>query len=536
MASRKSSLEAAKVGLEVRALRRSLTRSGRFLQWMQAASVPIAAASLIATIVFQTYQISSASDAQHDDLYQRLVSRLTSKDRSERLSGVFGFQEALPQLESKRARSTCIQLLGSLEMEEDQIVQDALVETLTHGDGPCMRAGTRDEMTRRVIAANQVLAKNLREASDGRHVKRLRDQVRSLLHLGPAESGADLTGEVYELDNELDMLSPTDSMGLDVYAGAYDFVTEAERRMLRGAGRLLTRLASGSNVKDLSNIYCEECDFSRGDLAGANFKDSFLRGSDFSFSSLQGSSFDGADLRNVIFYGADLRRSNMRFSSERDENHQEVLAAVRRSSWDAVAEPPRLDCADLRGADLAGRPLAWVEIDYDRGSPGAVTPPPDDPRKATRHAYVWVPALGRARIDRSTNFRPVTFVWSVGIGKPSKEADEDLFSRTLPGSRSAKPVALQDVRGTAGESASIRLAVVEASEVWGRKPRVDWIDRAVSAALADMGRGSAVDGRPEGDGPPVEVTRSDARMEACTRSETMRISESGLDWFRTSGT
>ena len=150
-----------------------------------------------------------------------------------------------------------------------------------------------------------------------------------------------------------------------------------------------------------------------------------------------------------------------------------------RVSWDTVAQLPKLDCTDIRGADFAGRPLVWVQIDYTNGR--------FDPKEADRHVYIWVPALSRA-----INFAPVTFAWSVGISSANAKMDEELFDVSLPATGLLGHSETQ-LRGTDGKSPKIRFAFVQAAAKWKTSNSLKWIDQAIASSLVDIRRGTAIE-------------------------------------------
>jgi uncharacterized protein YjbI with pentapeptide repeats len=96
------------------------------------------------------------------------------------------------------------------------------------------------------------------------------------------------------------------------------------------------------------------------------FDKGWFKGADFSYTSLKAAAFIGADIRGTSFYGANLAKANLRAATDAN-NEFDCSQFLDRSggSWDTFAQLPIRDCADLRGADFAGRPLVWVEIDHE---------------------------------------------------------------------------------------------------------------------------------------------------------------------------
>ena len=93
--------------------------------------MPVAVLSLIATIAIGLRQIDTARRAQESERFEKLISRLASKERSERLSGISGLQLVLRGSDRERDEQTLLFLVKALAIEVDPILQNAIVEAFS---------------------------------------------------------------------------------------------------------------------------------------------------------------------------------------------------------------------------------------------------------------------------------------------------------------------------------------------------------------------------------------------------------------------
>ncbi len=371
-----------------------------------------------------------------------------------------------------------------------------------------------------------MLTQELVTRSSAGYVRALRNQARQYLKLPPLSEGT-VEDDVLQLNFEVGRLTPEQVQSLPRLEEKkpFSFVDQSETAPLRGLSNLISLLVKrGFKTDDLSTIYCENCDLRRAALDGMKFDKGYFRGANFSFASLHGASFDGADLRDATFYGANLTQARLRIFKDQFGLSNNAHVDLGRISWDTVAQLPKLDCADIRGADFAGRPLVWVQIDYENGK--------FDQKETDRHVYVWVPALSRATIDKSTNFTPVTFAWSVGISAANTKVDEELFDVSLPVTESLSH-SQTELRGTDGESPKVRFAFVRAATKWKTRDSPKWIDQAIASSLVDIKRGNSIEDIDVAADNNVFVSRS-SNNKSCNTSEAPD-EEQGIDWIANRG-
>src|SRR5262249_12409304 len=135
---------------------------------------------------------------------------------------------------------------------------------------------------------------------------------------------------------------------------------EAIAKSVGDAIVVLMRL--GARARDLSGIYCVECDFTHLDLSQTNFSGSILHSSKFSNATLSGANFADANLENTQFIAADLQDailtgkahsyiSNIFNTHNTHEGNQRIF--INQS----FISGPIFDCADLRRANFSGHSI-----------------------------------------------------------------------------------------------------------------------------------------------------------------------------------
>jgi len=154
--------------------------------------------------------------------------------------------------------------------------------------------------------------------------------------------------------------------------GAGDSESDEDLSALRAtASAIAVLVRRGARTRDLSNIYCDKCDFSgvvwddlrqalvnadtvrradggqTVDLSGTDFHDSVLTNANFTGVTMHDSDFDNANIQGTIFYGADLRRAEITVYRHKDPKFHVSPASL-------PVDFPDFNCADLEGADFSG--------------------------------------------------------------------------------------------------------------------------------------------------------------------------------------
>ena len=321
-------LKLEKLHLEVESLRHQLSNSTDWLEWVKAASGPVAVLGLILSAVLGAWQIRIATESRLEDRYQKQIAHLGSTSASERLTGIAGLSSFIFDPFEKDRHQECIGfLVNALAVEQDANLRGAIMDVIGRLD-----PSNRDQAVLATKALELLVARN---------------RVVTRLHIFSVE---ELTAE--GADN-----SPA--------LGA-----------VQDSGKLISLLMrKGIRSKDLSGIACIGCDlsntkglddtdFSRAVLANANFTGSELRQADFSDSILSGARFRSADL-----HGAKLGENfRLRTHSDRNEKMADNIAhLIRRFNFfNPLGVFPDFSCADLSDANLRGRPLFALQ-EFSKG-------------------------------------------------------------------------------------------------------------------------------------------------------------------------
>jgi uncharacterized protein YjbI with pentapeptide repeats len=153
---------------------------------------------------------------------------------------------------------------------------------------------------------------------------------------------------------------------LDIKASDPSFQTLPDSKLvnLRATAQALVALIrKGARVKDMSAIYCFNCDLSGADvdLSFANLDRAILTDADFSKASLHGASFDGANLLGAEFVRSDLSAAKITDVT----GNQSATNAIQNAAPEADA--PDFSCADLSEADFSKEVLFGV---YENNNAG----------------------------------------------------------------------------------------------------------------------------------------------------------------------
>jgi uncharacterized protein YjbI with pentapeptide repeats len=336
---REAELRCQKLELETQLLRRQASARFFWLEVAKAITGPAALLDLMVTIYIGTTQLKQAQRSRDDDRFDRAVARLASPRTTERVAGVVGLQLFLGPDQRDRHRATLQFLSNALVTERDATERHAILDTFA-----------------------QLAPKEVGQDVLNATLETLRDKNRSLfgLHRGKevAKEIAERTGRAKKTVTE-----PGEDSGSDEESSALRATASAIAVLVR----------RGARIKDLSGIYCGECDFSGTalddaeglhagwypprrfgaksadvahiiDLSGTDFHDSILTNADFTGVTLRDSDFDSASIDGATFYGADLSRAKI-------TSHRDSLAPLVGSLEPPEAFPD-FNCADLEGADF----------------------------------------------------------------------------------------------------------------------------------------------------------------------------------------
>jgi len=332
--SREGELRCRKLELEIQQLRRQASAKSF---WLEVAKItgPAALLGLMMTIYIGATQLRQAQRARDDDRFDRAVARLASPRTTERVAGVVGLQLFLGPDQRDRHRATLQFLSNALVTEQDATERQAILDTFARL--------TPEEVGQDVLNAT---------------LETLRDMNRRLFALRrekeAAQKFAALTGTAKKAIAE---------------HGAEDSASDEDLSALRAtASAIAVLVRRGARTKDLSEIYCDKCDFSgvawdelngvlvdrdrradgghTMDLSGTDFHESILTNANFTGATLHDSDFDNANIEGTIFYNADLRRAEI--TSYRHNPRIHVFPET------LPVEFPDFNCADLEDANFSG--------------------------------------------------------------------------------------------------------------------------------------------------------------------------------------
>ncbi len=318
-------LQIEKLRLEVESLRHKLFHRNDWMEWMKAASGPVAVLGLVISTILAALQMGAAREAGLEDRFQREVAHLGSSSTSERLTGVAGLSLILGDgLQAKRHREAVSFLVNELSVEQDTTVRGAMVDAIAQLDPKKpSQSALAEEALQLLIARNRGLNR---------------------MHEFSAE---ELLPQGAEKSQQLGPLLDT--------------------------GNLIARLIrEGASSGDLSGIACIGCDFSGSKhQRPADFGGSVLANADFSKAYLEGANFLDSVLLRTKFVGADLQDANlgedlMVLRRKLIGQSAQLLSQSSHSLNPPSAPPgeifPDFRCANLQGAHFDGRTLLGVYL------------------------------------------------------------------------------------------------------------------------------------------------------------------------------
>lgn len=396
-----------KLGLEEDLLRWQMTWQGRMLEWLKVVTAPAAVAGVLVTLFMGLAQLRHAETNRVSDQLDKVTIRLGSKVTTDRLAGVAGAGLFLTPERQEYHSSALGLLLTALAVEEDSVVQTAILGRLAALDqSNHIRQAELDAALAMAVSYNRQLV--LKMLAFRKDADEARDKAVRRRHLpagfetfdqgAQARALAALTAQQvvrFMADASPRYLSSTSAIPTyhveDVWR--IEFPREIMSRLLASMQAIEILLTAGATTADMSGIYCENCKFNRRATASyrkVRFDGAILVGADFSGLNLEGASFRNADLRGTFFL-----RSNLT-----DATLADGFGGPRLPLDKSGAPVPYLACANLNGADLSGRALLSVQIRMDG---------------AQSIAIASVPYLGPAQFNDRTVLDKIAAVVEVRI-------------------------------------------------------------------------------------------------------------------------
>ena len=269
-----------------------------------------AVAALLYSILQGVGQLNRERDVRIEERLDSALKKASASTRLERLSGVISLKSFLEVRDSDRQKRVLLALAHFLSIEEDAAVRAAVVEVFRDIDSTTVAPVALESAAKALVGLSRSLSE---------------------------------TGKL----NRKNMAGK-----------AYPYLFDRDLNARSVGASLVAVLRAGAKIRDLSGIYCARCDFSRLKLDGTSFDDAVLIQADFGETSLVRASFDRADLEATRFIKADLRDAKILTTSPKWVGGFSI-----QSAWDGLADGlirvgmPDFSCADLRGADFAGRIL-----------------------------------------------------------------------------------------------------------------------------------------------------------------------------------
>ena len=384
MANSKEALEViearrkiAKLDLETRALQVSLSFRGRALEWLKAATVPVAIVGVAVTFGLGLQQLQRSALQQTSEQFDKVLTRMLGGKAPERVAAVGGLSLFLTEDRKDFHTAALTYLVGAAAVEDDASVQTTFVHALSAVKNK-LQPDALNAALRLAIVHSRRMSEHL-IADTGKwdderneflnNSLKQRRRVRSEYDIGTLVNSLART-EYFEF---LDRFHPRTHKSRRIFADGRDPAATlhvpndpVELGRLATLASLIERLVLlGAYSPDYSGMYCEKCDFSRappGHFVGARFVGASLRGANFSFQNLKRAQFIDTDLRGAIFFRADLSDATISLTKGRnDDVNPRQVRALSAISLDDLPFPA-LQCATLTGATLRGVAVGHIRI------------------------------------------------------------------------------------------------------------------------------------------------------------------------------
>jgi uncharacterized protein YjbI with pentapeptide repeats len=345
-----------KLKLEAQLLRQQIRPRSFLIELAKSVTGPVAVIGLIFTVYLGVVQLRETRHSRDEERFDKAITRLAGPSPTERLTGLAGLQLFLEPDQKERHRGTAHFLANALGSEHDPTVSGALLNALSQLRPKEVGHDVLNDTLETLRDQNRSLYKQLRAAF-----------LDKLKHDAKAITQAD------------------DETGIGK-------VSEENLIPLRATSSAIAAvILNGARTKDLSDIYCVDCDFSGKvldrlrpdyaqiadfaalkigdsvDLSGTDFHNAILGNANFTGVNLRSTSFDGADLRRTNFSGADLKGAKFtdyeggHCCLEPFYPHEYVLqSVVVRGMVDQNNLFPNFTCADLSDADFTGSILFGI--------------------------------------------------------------------------------------------------------------------------------------------------------------------------------
>jgi uncharacterized protein YjbI with pentapeptide repeats len=409
-----ATLAANKLELEIASLRRANSRYGQALEWLKAASAPVAIIGFVVTFLIGLSQVHQTEENRAADRFEKALSRLASRDRTERLTGISALRLVLSERNQTHHGPALHFLVAALAEEKEEDVRSALSEIMKSLSGMNLDGATLNEALKVAVERNRSLYRALRAKETSEYEVLRRQIVADFLSTKPE----DIPDEQLNKYSDPLNLFRSAEINLDQLKILLPKRTEFIQRANPSSGLAGLREAiqilveAGGKTADYRGIYCPGCDFrAAGSLKNSNLSGAYLREAIFEGMNLSGASFANADIGGARFFAANLIGANLTVA--------DYTAHLHPLSNGNGARYPLLDCADLRGADLSGQILVTLD------------------QRSIRPAYIRAAFLPSARVDGDTKLRSFGVIASRLFGESTQLSGSTDDARALVKSKFA---------------------------------------------------------------------------------------------------
>jgi hypothetical protein len=217
-------LRQEKLRLEITSIKRQL----KIPELVKVLTGPVAVIGVVVTVVLGSLQLHQANQSRDDERFDKAITRLAASTPGERLSGIAGVELYLDSQQKTRHRPALRFLVGALAAEPDPTVRGQIIDTLASLKVPQISQADLNDALEQLRNRNRDLYAQLQAA----YLEKLRRD-------GGLKLPQNDVDETHILPNSEAQFDPLRATALAI----------------------VTLIRHGARTKDLSGIYCVDCDF-----------------------------------------------------------------------------------------------------------------------------------------------------------------------------------------------------------------------------------------------------------------------------------
>lgn len=333
--------EIAKLKSETAAIDKQQSMWGQAIEWAKA----LAGVAAVVTVIVALFSLRFSASRWQDELEQsrqvkaqeqiaKAFENLSTESVAKRLSGLASVRAFLTERNDLHHRLILDVSVSLLAVEKERQVRDSMVSMLKGLDTSIVSKRALDSALIVLVDASRTLVNR-------------------------------------------------ENLYLNRYIFSRSLPPNSNEAIAKSVGdAIVTLLRLGGQARDLSGIYCVQCDFTNLVLPQINFSNSILYLSDFSNATLSDANFNGADLEHTNFRTADLQGATLTLTKDQIRGHylpSYVSGIFRRGEGSQILmHGPDFSCADLRKADFSGHPVfgfASTKAGLANGAPALILVP-----------------------------------------------------------------------------------------------------------------------------------------------------------------